>query len=101
MYTAGGTAEIFVDGTPAEDSGASSSVSATSAGLMLVGITCGDTPTGLFGGLVDDLHLYDHALTAEEIELLYGQPGVAIADQVFSDGFESGATTAWSGSTGE
>lgn len=101
VYTAGGTAEIFVDGTPAEDSGTSSPVGATSAVFMVGGITYGDSPTGLFSGLVDDLQLYDHALSGKEIGFLFAHPGVSIADHVFSDGFESGGTTAWSGSAGE
>lgn len=101
VYTAGGTAEIFVDGTPAEDSGTSSPVGATSAVFMVGGITYGDSPTGLFSGLVDDLQVYDHALSGEEIGFLFAHPGVSIADHVFSDDFESGGTTSWSGSAGE
>jgi hypothetical protein len=96
VYHAGGTAEIFVDGSPAEDAGTSASISPVGAVFMVGGITY-SSPTGLFTGLVDDLQLYDHALSADEIDFLFAHPGVTV-DRIFTDGFESGDTTAWSSS---
>ncbi len=100
VYTSGGVAEIFVDGTPAEDSRASDAISGVSAVFMVGGISYGPTPVGLYSGLVDDLQLYDHALTGEEIQFLYEHPGLKTTDRVFSDGFESGDTLNWSSSVG-
>lgn len=95
VYAAGATAKIYVDGSPAEDSGTSSPIGATSAVFMVGGITYGTTPTALFTGLVDDLQLYDHALSDQEVDLLFANPGLT-ADHVFADGFESGDTREWS-----
>jgi hypothetical protein len=95
VYSSGGTATIYVDGSPAEDSGASSPIGSTSAAFVVGGITYGATPVASYTGLVDDLQLYDHALSDEEIDFLFANPGVTV-DHIFADGFESGDTREWS-----
>jgi hypothetical protein len=50
----------------------------------------------LFGGLLDEVRIYDRALSAPEIATVYAcaVPGI------FLDGFETGTTGAWSTTVG-
>lgn len=94
VYRAGSTSEIFVDGSPVEDAGTSAAINPVGAVFMVGGITY-SSPTGLYTGLVDDLQLYDHALTSDEVDYLFAHPGET-SDRIFDDDFETGATGAWS-----
>jgi hypothetical protein len=57
----------------------------------------GNQPQGgnSFDGLLDDVFVYDTALTVGELELLRTLDA-GLPTLVFSDGFESGDTDAWS-----
>jgi hypothetical protein len=62
----------------------------------LVAVAFGDQPGGSrpFDGVLDELRLYDRALTPEEIAILLAGGGEC--EPLFEDGFESGDTDAWS-----
>ena len=76
VYHAGGVAEIFVDGGGVEDTGpAHTIVNAATAKFMVGGVTYGGTPGGIFTGMVDELQVFDHALSPCEVEYLYRNPG--------------------------
>ncbi len=62
----------------------------------LVPVAFGDQPGGTrpFDGLLDEVRLYDRALTVEELAVLV--TGESDCVVVFADGFETGDTSAWS-----
>jgi hypothetical protein len=94
-YTDGGNAEIYVDGVPVEDSQPAVPIIGNAADFLVGGLTYGGTPTGNFTGLIDDVQVYDHALSAVEVQLVFHDPGL-FGDSLFFDDFESGGTSAWS-----
>jgi hypothetical protein len=99
VYHAGGPAEIYVDEGPAEGTPQTSHAMAKAvAHFMVGGITVGSTPTAYFTGMVDELRVFGHALSQDEVEFWFANPGVEL---VFADGFEDGDTTTWSSSVGE
>lgn len=63
----------------------------------LVPVTFGDQPGGTrpFDGLLDEIRFYGRALSQEEIDILVTADPTACG-VLFSDGFESGSTSAWS-----
>lgn len=93
VYRDSGQAEIFVDGGSPEDSRFAPPILGNAASFMAGGIHFGVTPTGLFDGQLDELQVFGHALSREEVQLLFERPGASL---IFSDHFESGDTSAWS-----
>jgi hypothetical protein len=89
----GSNMELFLDGIPVGSTPKSGSLS-TNAG---VSVWIGGNPPDAFSkpwdGLIDEVRIYDRALTAGEI-LALPQPGGA--GEIFSDGFESGDFSVWS-----
>ena len=85
--------ELFLDGVSVGSTSKSGSLS-TDPG---VGVWIGSNPplasSKPWDGLIDEVRIYDRALTAGEI-LALPPPGGSAA--IFSDGFESGGTSAWS-----
>jgi hypothetical protein len=69
--------KIYVNGTEATYIGTPSAGSGTvnddSAGDLLIGTWTGNgtTPGAMFGGLMDDVRVYDHALSQDEIQAIY------------------------------
>ncbi|MEM7582260.1 MAG: PQQ-dependent sugar dehydrogenase [Acidobacteriota bacterium] len=61
-----------------------------------VPVAIGDQPQGgrPFDGLLDDVRIYDRALTPFELEVLRTRRG--LCSDLFADGFESGDPSAWS-----
>lgn len=45
-----------------------------------LGRTGGSGPTDAFGGLIDDVQVYNHALVAEEVQYLFSNPGLAVPE---------------------
>ena len=78
VYQPSGSTTIYVDGTPVEGSIASSPIGVNTAPFLIGGITTGTTPTAEFTGLVDDVQIYNRALTDAEIDILFINPGVEI-----------------------
>jgi hypothetical protein len=78
VYHAGGNREIYVDGAPAEDTKLSVPVIGNSAHLCVGGVSSGGSPWNLYEGLIDDVQIYDHALTSNEVQWLYEHPGLTL-----------------------
>ena len=61
------TAALYVDGQFQAVSPGGNVISATPASFLVGGITVGGTPTGFYSGLVDELRIYDQALSAAQV----------------------------------
>jgi hypothetical protein len=85
--------ELFLDGVSVGSVPKSGSLSTDPS----VGVWIGSNPPTAsskpWDGLIDEVRIYDRALTPAEILLL---PPPGSAAEIFSDGFESGGTTSWS-----
>lgn len=66
---------IYLDGGPVEGANGGSSVGANNANFLVGGIMVGGVPTSYFNGLVDDVQVYDRALTCAEINAMFQSPG--------------------------
>lgn len=75
VVQAGGNKTIYVDGTPVEDSKPTQAFVPNTAAFLIGGTQLGLTPTPLFTGLIDDVQIYDRALSDSEIALLFRSPG--------------------------
>jgi len=65
-----GTAQVFVDGT-LQGTGSQTGVILNSVPFVVGGISTGGVPSGTFRGLVDEVKLFDHALSTSEVLVLY------------------------------
>lgn len=73
-----GQSLIYVDGAPAEGGMASSPMVDLKAPFMvggLYGYVTANVPGGYFTGLIDEVQIYDDALSDAQIDLLYQHPG--------------------------
>ncbi len=76
VYKPSGQTSIFVDGALTRSSSASSPVLAGTANFLIGGATSDLTqPTGYFDGLIDEVQVYDRALSDPEIDFLFQNPG--------------------------
>lgn len=73
-----GNVTIYVDGAPVEGSIAGSPVNPNNAPFLIGGVVVGSTPTAMYSGLVDDVQLYNRALSDGEIDYLFLNPGQEI-----------------------
>ena len=78
VYQRSGNTLIYVDGIPVEGSIASSPIAANPAPFLIGGSTAGTTATGNLTGLVDDVQIYNRALSDTEIDILFRNPGLEI-----------------------
>ena len=74
------TASIAVDGA-IESSQPRANINGTAAPFIVGGLeSSGGAPINAFTGLIDDVQLYNHALSASEVDFLFRNPGVAIPE---------------------
>lgn len=79
VYEKGGNRSIFVDGSPVEASSFGSPVLTNTAPFLIGGYAEGeDTIHPSFTGLIDDIQVYDRALSPEEIDVMFNNPGAEI-----------------------
>ncbi len=78
VYQAGGNEFIYVDGAPAEATSPTTAMISNTAPFMIGGISSDGTPTARYTGLIDEVQVYDRALTAEEITYLFHNPSKTI-----------------------
>ena len=70
-----GTARMYVDDGPAEDmTGPGLSIVANAAPFLVGGVFNNNANVSRFDGLIDDVRLYDEALTQSQIEALIPEP---------------------------
>ena len=79
VHEAGVTKRIYVDGAPAEDTKPVQTLVDSTAPFLIGGVLIGGSATGLFDGDLDDIQIYDRALSDGEIDFLFTNPGQAIS----------------------
>ena len=80
VYHAGGNALIYVDGTPVEVSKLSQPIVANTVAFLIGGANFNGVPTSLLTGLIDDVQVYNHALSDGDIDFLFQHPGQVVLD---------------------
>ncbi|HEY4330691.1 MAG TPA: LamG-like jellyroll fold domain-containing protein [Phycisphaerae bacterium] len=81
VYTAGSTISHYVDGV-FQSSNTATTIVANDAPFMIGGylLNATSSPTGQYNGLVDDVQLYDTALTQSQISQLFQTPGSVVPE---------------------
>ena len=80
VWQAGLGKTIYVDGSPAEATQPDLPIAGNAASFIIGGVSIGGMPTGLFTGWIDELQLYDVALSAEDVDALYARPAKELHD---------------------
>ena len=80
VYRAGQTKSIYVDGAPAEDTKPSQDFYGNDVSFMIGGITANGIPEGRITALVDEVQVYNHALSTNDIDYLYRHPTETVPD---------------------
>ena len=80
VYQAGGNESIYVDGSPAESTNAASAMVGNSAPFLIGGVNQSGTPNARYTGLVDEVQVYNQALTAAQIDFLFQNPTQVIPE---------------------
>jgi Concanavalin A-like lectin/glucanases superfamily len=80
VYQAGGSESIFVDGAPAESTNGSFAMIANSAPFLIGGVNSAGTPTARYTGLVDEVQIYNQALTGAQVDYLFQNPAQGIPE---------------------
>ncbi len=88
----GTTMSLYKDGNLVGSTGKSGTVTGAPTVPVWIGGNPPDAGAKPWDGLLDEVRLYDRALSQQEIRDLPG-PG---SNSIFEDGFESGDTSAWS-----
>lgn len=78
VFRAGGTHSIHVDGSAAQASTPSLAIPGNSAPFLIGGVAQGAVPTAYYTGLVDEVALFDRALSNAEIATLYQAASEAV-----------------------
>ena len=78
VFRLGGTTTIFVDGAPFEGTSLSGPIVTNTARFLIGGSSPGGTPTASFNGSIDDVQVYNRALSDGEINYLFANPGIEI-----------------------
>jgi hypothetical protein len=75
----GGLTSLYVDGN-LEIVKATNNVAANSRDFLVGGVYAFTGNVGAYNGLVDDLQVYDKALTANDVSYLYNNPGAPVPE---------------------
>jgi len=78
VFRGGGNKSIYVDGSPAESIQASECFGGNS-GPFLIGGT-GSEPAGNYSGLIDEVQIYDHAISDADVDYLFQHPSQTVLD---------------------
>jgi len=87
VYLAGDEARIYVDGGTPEAKGASIPIIQSLSDLHAGAIVINNEADGYFDGLIDEIQIYDEALTDADIQFMFLHPALSLHE--FADGFES------------
>ena len=88
----GSTMELFLDGASVGSAAKSGSITPNAAVPVWIGANPTEPSDKPWKGKIDDVRIYDRALSPAELQALPPSSEMAI----FADGFESGDTSAWS-----
>ena len=88
----GSEMRLYLDGSPVGSTSKSGALSLDPAVPVWIGGSPGGASERPWDGILDEVRIYDRALTQPEIQAL---PGPS-QSHLFSDGFESGDLSAWS-----
>ncbi len=80
VYHACGSQLIYIDGGPAEASNPSAAIVPNNGAFMIGGLDFSGTLGGFFTGLIDEVQIYDHALTDADVDFLFHNPAEAVED---------------------
>ena len=80
VHEVGVSSQVFVDGAPAEASSGPPAVGSNTADFLLGGFFNAGSPIADYTGLVDELQIYDQALTSDQIDFLFNNPAQAIPE---------------------
>ncbi len=89
VYQAGATARIYVDGAPFEDQRQAIPIVVTPAEFLVGGVDTGQGIQSMLTGNVDEVQIYNHALTDNQVQFLYTFPAsrvVALPGDMNCDG---------------
>lgn len=78
VYQAGGSKSVYVDGAPAENIKASQTFIGNSAPFLIGGTSI--VPEGRYSGLIDDVQIYNHALSDSDVNFLFNNPGQVVLE---------------------
>ncbi len=78
VYQAGGNKSIYVDGSPAESTKVSQAFIGNSAPFLIGGISI--VPDGRYSGLIDEVQIYNHALSDSDVSFLFNNPGRVVLE---------------------
>lgn len=80
VYRVGGTKSIYVDGAPAEDTKPSQPFIGNAVAFLIGGVNESGIPRGRITALVDEVQIYNHALSDGDIDFLYQNPAEVVLD---------------------
>ena len=81
VYHSGGSKSIYVDGVPAESTQASEPFIGSLASFMVGGTSDNNgVKQGSYSGLIDDVQIYNNALSDPDVDFLFQHPGQLVLD---------------------
>lgn len=80
VYQSGGNESIYVDGSPAESTNAVTAMIANGAPFLIGGVNQSGTPNARYTGLVDEVQVYNQALTGAQVDLLFQNPAQVVPE---------------------
>ncbi len=81
VYHSGGSKSIYVDGAPAESTQASEPFIGNLASFMIGGTSDNNgVKQGGYSGLIDDVQIYNNALSDPDVHFLFQHPGQIVLD---------------------
>jgi len=78
VYQAGGSKSIYVDGSPSESTQPSQVFIGNSASFLIGGT--GIVPEGRYSGLIDEVQIYNSALSSSDINFLFQNPSQVVPE---------------------
>jgi hypothetical protein len=80
VYRANNTKAIYIDGAPAESTKPSQSFIGNSVAFLIGGVNEHGVPKSRLNGMVDEVQIYNHALTDADIDYLFQNPASVVLD---------------------
>src|SRR5262245_12762216 len=74
VFESNGNERVYVDGSPGEATGATEPMVANNAPFLIGGASVSGNASGRYTGMVDEVQVYDHALTDAEVDQLFAHP---------------------------